>query len=152
MLENCFKFAGFLNFKLETIERTMIMEVLKFINYAGFWIRFFALIIDSIVLSILYFAAGFIIGDIFLIYVLITWFYFAGMESSVKQATLGKMALGIVVTNLDGSRINFIRATVRYFAQFLSTIILFIGYLMVAFTSKKQGLHDLIAGTLVVRS
>lgn len=82
---------------------------------------------------------------------LINWLYFALMESSGRQATLGKMALGIVVTDLNGDKIGFGRATGRYFAKILSGLILFIGFIMVAFTQKKQGLHDMIAGTLVVK-
>ena len=72
------------------------------------------------------------------------------MESSSKQATLGKMVLGIVVTDAGGNRISFGRALGRNLAKIISDIILFIGHFMVAFTEKKQGLHDLIAGTLVV--
>jgi uncharacterized RDD family membrane protein YckC len=78
------------------------------------------------------------------------WLYFALMESSSKQGTLGKIALGIKVTDLSGNAISFGRATARHFGKILSTIILLAGYLMVAFTAKKQGLHDMIAGCLVV--
>jgi uncharacterized RDD family membrane protein YckC len=73
------------------------------------------------------------------------------MESSARQATLGKMAVGIKVTDEAGARISFGRAVGRYFGKFVSTIILLIGFLMVAFTEKKQGLHDKLAGTLVVK-
>ena len=62
------------------------------------------------------------------------------------------MALGMKVTDLAGNRISFLRATGRYFAKIISALILFIGFIMVAFTEKKQGLHDMIAGTLVVRT
>lgn len=79
------------------------------------------------------------------------WLYHALMESSAKQATLGRMALGIRVTDLNGNRIGFGRATGRYFAKILSALILGIGFLMAAFTAKKQALHDIPAGTLVVR-
>ena len=79
------------------------------------------------------------------------WLYFALMESSSKQATLGKMALGIRVTDVNGNRIGFGRATGRHFAKILSGLILGIGFLMAAFTEKKQALHDMIAGTLVVK-
>jgi uncharacterized RDD family membrane protein YckC len=72
------------------------------------------------------------------------------MESSVKQATLGKLAIGIIVTDLQGSRITFGRATGRYFGKILSSLILSIGYIMAGFTEKKQALHDMIAGCLVV--
>lgn len=81
----------------------------------------------------------------------LAWLYFALMESSAKQATLGKMALGIVVTDVNGKRISFARATGRFFSKALVSSILLVGYIMAAFTEKKQGLHDLIAGTLVMR-
>jgi uncharacterized RDD family membrane protein YckC len=81
---------------------------------------------------------------------IIQMLYFAIMESSSKQATLGKMVLGIVVTDYEGRRISFGRALGRNLAKIISQVILFIGYLMVAFTEKKQGLHDMIASTLVV--
>ena len=79
------------------------------------------------------------------------WLYFALMESSAKQATLGKLVLGVRVTDLSGNRIGFGRASGRFFGKILSGLILGIGYLMAAFTERKQGLHDLIAGTLVLR-
>jgi uncharacterized RDD family membrane protein YckC len=74
------------------------------------------------------------------------------MESSSYQGTLGKMIFGLKVTDLYGNRISFERATGRNFAKILSAMILGIGYLMVAFTERKQGLHDLLAGTLVRRT
>jgi uncharacterized RDD family membrane protein YckC len=79
------------------------------------------------------------------------WLYEAFMTSSSKQATLGKMAMGVVVTDLAGNRISFGRATGRFFGKLLSGIILMIGYLMQPFTEKKQALHDILAGTLVVK-
>jgi uncharacterized RDD family membrane protein YckC/Tfp pilus assembly major pilin PilA len=86
-----------------------------------------------------------------LLTLLFVWLYKAGMESSPLQATLGKLALGIKVTTLTGERSSFWRATGRTFAQLLSAIILYIGYLMAGFTKRRQALHDMIAGTLVVR-
>jgi uncharacterized RDD family membrane protein YckC len=80
-----------------------------------------------------------------------SWLYEAFMESSSYQATLGKMIFGMKVTDLSGNRISFERATGRHFAKWLSTMILGIGYIMVGFTERKQGLHDLLAGTLVRR-
>jgi uncharacterized RDD family membrane protein YckC len=80
-----------------------------------------------------------------------SWLYEAFMESSSYQATLGKMIFGMKVTDLNGNRISFERATGRHFAKWLSAMILFIGYIMVGFTERKQGLHDLLAGTLVRR-
>ncbi len=77
------------------------------------------------------------------------WLYEAFMESSTRQATLGKMIFGMRVTDLAGNRISFERATGRYFAKWVSTITLFIGYIMAGFSERKQALHDLLAGTLV---
>jgi uncharacterized RDD family membrane protein YckC len=81
-----------------------------------------------------------------------SWLYEALMESSSYQATLGKMIFGMKVTDLGGNRISFERATGRHFAKILSAMILGIGYIMVGVTERKQGLHDLLAGTLVRRS
>ncbi len=119
--------------------------------YGGFWIRVLAWIIDVVIVGLVFplamlsgthvigFGLGFVGG----------WLYEALLTSSSLQATLGKMIMGLRVTDLQGQRIDFGRATVRHFAKYLSTAILGIGYLMVAFTERKQGLHDLIAGTLV---
>ena len=78
------------------------------------------------------------------------WLYFSLMESSPTQGTLGKMALGIKVTDLEGNQVGFGKATGRYFGKIISTLILLMGFIMVAFTEKKQGLHDMMAGCLVV--
>lgn len=83
--------------------------------------------------------------------VVCAWLYEALLMSSQWQATLGKRALGIVVTDENGERISFARATGRHFATWISGLLLFIGYLMQPFTPKKQALHDMIAGTLAVR-
>ncbi len=85
-----------------------------------------------------------------LIITMITWLYFAFCESSAWQATIGKMALGIRVTDMLGARISLPRALGRYPAKCLGAFILLIGFLMVAWTRRKQGLHDLLAGTLVL--
>jgi uncharacterized RDD family membrane protein YckC len=89
-------------------------------------------------------------GTAMLITAVLAWLYFALLESSPWQATLGKLALAMRVTDLDGHRISFPRALGRYLAKFLSVLILCIGFLMVAWTRRKQGLHDMIAGTLVL--
>lgn len=80
----------------------------------------------------------------------LTWLYFAVCESSPWQATLGKLALGMHVTDLDGRRISFPRALGRYVAKIPSFLLFFVGVLMVGWTPRKQGLHDYLAGTLVV--
>jgi uncharacterized RDD family membrane protein YckC len=86
-----------------------------------------------------------------LLRIVLHWLYYSLLESSAWQATLGKKALGLEVTDLDGNRIGFGRATGRFFAKFISWIILLIGYIMAGFTEKKQALHDILAGTLVIR-
>jgi uncharacterized RDD family membrane protein YckC/Tfp pilus assembly major pilin PilA len=83
-------------------------------------------------------------------WLIVPWLYFAFMESSSQQATLGKLAVGVMVTDLAGQRIGFGRATGRYWGKFVSALILYIGYIMAAFTARKQALHDVMADTLVV--
>jgi|ERR1700722_6354406 len=149
------------------------------VAYAGFWLRFVAFIIDAIVLSFLgtiitlpFMASmglrGIMRGHVpmsreeliplmgafirlSLIRTVLNWLYYALLESSAWQATLGKKALGLEVTDMQGMRISFGRATGRFFAKIISGIILFIGFIMAGFTEKKQALHDMIAGTLVIR-
>jgi uncharacterized RDD family membrane protein YckC len=81
----------------------------------------------------------------------VAWLYEALMTSSAKQATLGKMVLGLKVIDQQGKRLTFLHATGRHFAKKVNAFTLHIGYLIVAFTRRKQGLHDLIAGTYVVK-
>lgn len=149
------------------------------VQYAGFWLRFVALIIDGIVLGFV----GFIVtlpfmasaglsglmrghppmnpeewapfvsafGWVALIRFILNWLYYALLESSAWQATLGKKALGLEVTDLQGRRISFAKASGRFFGKIISTLILFIGFIMAGFTEKKQALHDILAGCLVIR-
>ncbi len=144
-------------------------------RYGGFWIRFVAALIDGVLVGIVVLpfrlmiglfigAAGmavsmpgigvhivkFIVGGAFSLCGY--WIYEAAMESSAKQATVGKMVLGLKVTDLEGHRISFARATGRHFAKLISAMILLIGYIMAGFNERKQALHDMIAGTLVVRT
>lgn len=93
---------------------------------------------------------GSIVGLVLVIFVL-GWLYFALMESSKNQATLGKMALGLKVTDMEGNRISFGKATGRYFGKIISGMILYIGYILAGLTEKKQALHDMMAGCLVVK-
>ncbi len=96
-----------------------------------------------------------IIGTVLLLIITITavgWLYFALMESSKQQATLGKMALGLKVTDMEGKKISFTRATGRYFGKIISNMIFMIGYILAGLTEKKQALHDMIAGCLVIRT
>ena len=151
--------------------------------YAGFWLRFVAMIIDGLILGIplvflcVLLAVAFGISTAFgnihageppdailaalglgfvaaLILVLIagSWLYYAGTESSSWQATLGKKALGLYVTDLEGLRISFARASGRFFGKILSGhFTIYIGYIMAGFTAKKQALHDMLASCLVLR-
>jgi uncharacterized RDD family membrane protein YckC len=143
-------------------------------GYGGFWIRVVAAIIDAIILRVVVAPVGMIFGGLgmagmmsgiphaglhilgggitIILLIFGSWLYEAFMESSSYQATLGKMIFGMKVTDLNGNRISFERATGRHFAKWLSTIIFGIGYIMVGFTERKQGLHDLLAGTLVRRA
>ncbi|EIJ81690.1 YxaI [Bacillus methanolicus PB1] len=157
-------------------------------EYGGFWVRFAAYLIDSIILGIPLTILSFIITVVFfgasggfdaaltdpnyleqdpadagavafagaylvslLFNFIVSFLYFAGLHASKWQATIGKNLLGLKVTDMDGNRISFGRALGRYLAMtFLSSIFL-IGYIITAFTEKKQALHDLIARTVVVK-
>lgn len=128
-------------------------------QYASFGKRFLAALLDGVILTIINILVGFVLGLVLgkagtqvasLVGILIAWAYYAYQESSDKQSTIGKQAMGIVVTDLEGKRIDLIKATIRHFSKIISTLILLIGYIMAAFTEKKQALHDMIAGTLVV--
>jgi len=135
------------------------------VAYGGFWIRFVAYIIDAVLLGIANGVVATVLGfkvvvtdlehydpSVNLIYLVISWLYFALLESSERGATVGKMAMGLRVVTSDGQRLTFMNATGRYFAKFLSALILCIGFIMIAFTDKKRGLHDMIAGTLVIKT
>jgi uncharacterized RDD family membrane protein YckC len=140
--------------------------------YGGFWIRFVAAFIDGLLIEVVVLPVSFLIGGMIgaagmavsmphtgvrMVNLIIgtvlgtaaSWLYEAGMESSERQATLGKMVVGVKVTGLDGNRISFARATGRHFAKIISGMIFFIGYIMAGFTERKQALHDMLAGTLV---
>lgn len=130
---------------------TATIEPVRAASYAGFWVRVVALIIDLIIISL---AGGLVATVTMGAGVVLTffgpWLYEAFMLSSEWQATVGKRAMSIAVTGADGGRITFARATGRHFAKYISACILGIGFIMAAFTSKKQALHDLIAETFVV--
>jgi len=151
-----------------------VQGVAETVKYAGFWFRALAATIDFVLVQFLAiviviplgFALGASMADSstieeiesaaeimgFLMGVLIQWLWFTIAESSKWQATVGKKLLGLKVTDDQGRCISFGQANGRYWSKLLSTLILFIGFLMVAFTEKKQGLHDKVAGTLVVKA
>lgn len=141
--------------------------------YGGFWLRLIAYVIDSILLTVVSTVVGAVFGFLIgasmvdaplqaiedtagavggLLGLFITWVYFAAMHSSKWQATLGKKAVGLIVVDKEGNRIGFGRATGRLVATFLSYFLLLLGYFMAGWTKRKRSLHDMIAGTLVVKS
>ncbi|MEQ8471542.1 MAG: RDD family protein [Marinoscillum sp.] len=156
-------------------------------EYAGFWLRFVAYIIDYIVIQVvqsfiiipilgalgfgmftasqdinwdqmsdaeifgLVAAVSAALGAAILLSMAILILYYAIMESSKYQATLGKLALGLKVTDMNGNKLDFWKAFLRQIGKIVSGMILMIGYIMAGFTDKKQALHDMIAGALVVK-
>jgi uncharacterized RDD family membrane protein YckC len=140
-------------------------------KYGGFWLRFIASLIDSVILTGIYYAIAIsytlaqkgnvsamnpllMLKEVIwwqIISFLITFLYFTIMESGGSMGTFGKMVMGLMVTDEKEQPISFPRAMARYFSKYISDLTLFIGYIMIGFTKKKQGLHDMIAGTLVVR-
>jgi len=153
------------------------------VEYAGFWLRFLALLIDNVVMGLgfvlilipLIFLTGLsgflgeitrnedlndvgiftLVGVIFLaatVSLVFTWLYHALMESSEWQATVGKKVLSLVVTDMAGQRVSFARSTGRHFGKIITNMVpALIGYIMAGFTEKKQALHDMMAGCLVLR-
>ena len=138
-------------------------------EYATFWHRLAAYLVDWVLAMAIFCPVGFALGALGalagqeaeeinmivqvvtnLVSLVVTWLYYALMESSSWQGTVGKRVIGIKVTDMNGDRISFARATGRYFAKIVSSIICLIGFIMAAFTERKQGLHDIMAGTLVL--
>ncbi|HEY0178283.1 MAG TPA: RDD family protein [Dokdonella sp.] len=137
--------------------------------HAGFWRRSAAYVIDYVVTLVLAYAitvaagaglgftsSGDVAGAAFgtmiggVLGIVVGWLYFALQESSAAQATLGKRAMSLKVTDDYGHRIGFGRASGRFFGKILSGVILAIGFMLAGWTARKQALHDLLAGTLVV--
>lgn len=134
--------------------------------YAGFWVRYAAVALDSLLAGLVGAGVGFVLGFVGALLgvgesgtpwlgglagLAISWLYFAGTESGPHRASPGKRALRLQVLTAAGEeRISFLRATGRWAARYLSILLLMIGYLMQPFTARKQALHDLVAGTVVV--
>jgi uncharacterized RDD family membrane protein YckC len=165
----------------ETINQQSNYSIVR--TYAGFWWRFLALIIDSIIIGIVQSIfimplLGFLglslasfpesgsmdqesipyliamAGSMSMLYIVsfgIGWLYYAFLESSKYQGTHGKIMLNIKVTDMEGNQIGFGRATGRFFGKIISAMIFYIGFIMAGFTSRKQALHDIMAGCLVVK-
>lgn len=134
---------------------------------AGFWRRCAAIVLDGVVVGVIgwvvsavgmmMFANGgnasAIVAGSFgmsLLMVIVDWLYFALQESSAAQATLGKRAMGIKVTDDYGRRIGFGRASGRFFGKIISGLIFYVGFMLAGWTARKQALHDMLAGTMVV--
>lgn len=145
----------------------IIDEENKEYKYGGFWVRFIAIIIDGIVLFFIQSLISYLFtgqltvnydteGDnaAFWTSSTLSWVvsicYYAGMHSSKKQATVGKMCFDLKVVDMNGNRISFLRGVGRNVSKILSALILMVGYIMAAFDSKKQALHDKLAKTMVV--
>ena len=125
------------------------------LSYAGFWRRTCATIIDLFLWITFSFSIALLLPiDEELISVtglFISWMYYALLDSSSWQGTIGKKVMSISVSNLNGERISFLRATFRYFFHIFSALILYIGFFMVIFTSKKQALHDIMTGCVILK-
>lgn len=137
-------------------------------KYASIFRRLIAFFIDCTALIFLYMAIGLILGISIFAGPISTlpmvgfwyyggmigfsWLYFVLFEISEMQATPGKKLLGLKVVDLSGEKIGFWRGTVRYFSKTLSRLFLMFGFLMIAFTKKKQALHDKIASTLIIEA
>lgn len=130
--------------------------------YVGFWPRLAAAIVDAVILNIVTYivttAVMMAFGDAVFTGIAISYglslgigiLYFAGLESSEKQATFGKQALGIKVVDIEGNRISFGKAILRYITKIITGLMLGLGYFAIIFSEKKQGLYDMIAQTYVV--
>jgi uncharacterized RDD family membrane protein YckC len=141
-------------------------------KFAGFWIRVGAHFVDWAVLLIPWLLIQFLVRSIIphpwyrpveeyeaqirilssICGILMMWMYYAVLHSSKWQASIGKKVLGLKVVDRNGNRISFGRATGRFFAWMLSFLILGIGFMMIGWTKRKQGLHDIIADTYIIRS
>jgi len=127
-------------------------DLISQLQYAGFWRRCGALLIDIMIFNpplrvvelVWPSGAGWAI-------IVAWWIYVAGCESSPIQGTIGKLALRIYVTDLGGQRISFVRASLRHFSRFASLILLSAGFMMAGRTKQRQALHDIMTGCLVVR-
>ena len=127
--------------------------------YAGFWIRFLAYFVDALILfagCLVVGAAAAFAGDAFallatLIFLFGPILYFVALHASARQATYGKALVGLKVADNGGNRISFVRSLGRELSKIISAIPLMVGFLLAAFTARKQALHDMVASTVVVR-
>jgi uncharacterized RDD family membrane protein YckC len=116
-------------------------EIRDDVEYAGFGERLMAALIDLLII---------VVPSIF-VPIVLPWLYYAFQESSEDGATVGKNAMGIRVVTIEGHRLSFGQATGRFFCRLLNIFTFGIGYLMMLVSSKRQCLHDVLAGTAVIR-
>jgi uncharacterized RDD family membrane protein YckC len=123
------------------------------VRYGGFWIRTVAYALDVFFIVLLSLPT-LLLGEGYdvLAQVVIAFLYETLLTSGEKQATWGKQLLGLKVSNIDGSRITYGKSVGRYFGKWVSTITFFMGFVMIAFTDRKQGLHDRVVNSLVLIS
>ena len=130
-------------------------------NYAGFWRRLTAVLVDIAILWVPCSLFGWLVDEAlwdvltfsaaeFALNLIIWTVYYGLLESSRYQATVGKLIMGLKVTDMAGHRISFLRASGRYISQIASALLLGIGFFMIAWTERKQGLHDIVCGCLVI--
>lgn len=159
--------------KQQGLDRVFLDGIDNYPINAGFFRRFAAFVIDLLILNFFGLFAGlfygFMYADFFsrdiinsnqvvvnaLVFGLLwgvvsDWLYFTSLESSGTQATLGKVVLGIIVTDVQYHKIDIGRANMRYWCKFVSALIFGVGFIMAGVTKKKQALHDKIVGTLVI--
>jgi uncharacterized RDD family membrane protein YckC len=142
----------------------------KRLEVIGFGLRLTALIIDGVLVGILTFTLGFVVGLLIMLSkvygegqfypterlivvsgILISFFYFAAFWAKSGQ-TPGKSILGIKVISTDGSQLGWGKAFLRYVGYIINVIVLSIGFVWIAFDKKRQGWHDKIANTYVINS
>ena len=128
-------------------------------NYGGFWIRFLAYLVDSLIVTVgfvgimlLLGAMGLELAGAEIIFLVLSILYWALMHSSPRQATIGKELCGLKVGGPNGERLSVPRALGREAAKIISSLTLLIGFIIAAFTRNKQALHDFVASTYVVRA
>jgi uncharacterized RDD family membrane protein YckC len=145
-----------------TIDTNVLTQGVERPEFSGFWRRLFAWLLDQLIVTVsigvlialIYVVAGInFVSQAFSLFCFIVayWLYFSIQESGPTQATLGKRLLGIRVTDLQGERISFARSSGRNFAKIINWLTLGLGFILAALTHRKQALHDLMAGTQVLR-
>ena len=133
------------------INKKSYTKLPKGLAFAGFWYRLIAGVIDTVIVAIITFILAFIPVIGWILGIFVSWLYYALLQSSKKQSTFGMRAVDMRISDENFKKISFWRASGNYFVLPISIMIIFIGLLMIAFTERKQGLHNFISRTLCVR-